>query len=237
MPACKRAPKEIVQEPVLLAQALSLAEGQGDLPALEKSLSAGMTSNSMAAVLGAPLGITYGSGGVSILGYSKPRLTATGRMQGMVITDLMLTFTNGLLSYWTYGYTPEMEQAPGTPWSDLPVAATNKAAGGISFSFASDVSFPGSRPIDTPDVPKAGYVSWVPDLEVTELHDVQSTPLPAVGGRQDGVRGGAGTVDRKRWRTPGGDDRDERRAAARGFRWSRPRDGTGGDDAADERHA
>ncbi len=82
-----------------------------------------------------------------------------------------------------------MEQAPGTPWSDLPVAATNKAAGGISFSFASDVPFPGSRPIDTPDVPKAGYVSWAPDLEVTEVHDVQSTPLPAVGGRQDGVRG------------------------------------------------
>jgi hypothetical protein len=177
-----RAAAGIISLPLAIAAQSESARSQGTGPealaslkstaAYRKTFPAGTETNEFVRLLGSPDSreVFHNATNVTTWLYFVPPFPADDEMRGTYVTSVSPVFTNGRLWRINFSYTEGPTET--VRKENLPRVSTN-AVVPLKFFTVKERQFAGARLIDTPTLPKLGYVAANPDMEVHRLSDLE----------------------------------------------------------------
>jgi hypothetical protein len=135
-----------------------------------KLLPLGISTNQIIALLGTPEITNLISAGTTSWTYFVPEFPADDDMRGTYVSGLSAYLTNGRLARVAFMYRGGPTET--VRREEIRSPETNGGSAGMKLFIVNTNQTPGDRFIDTPQLPKLGYIGPVPALAVNKLDEL-----------------------------------------------------------------
>jgi len=137
---------------------------------LRKLLPLGMNTNQLAALFGKPEWIDAAGDNETVWSYFIPEFPADDDMRGTYVQGLTAHFTNGHLAHVGFMYRGGSTKTVHREEITSPSKSNGLPA--LKFFVVSDSRSPGARFVDTPQLPRLGYIGAIPNLSAQKLNEL-----------------------------------------------------------------